>query len=157
MVSRPRDTRPHDDVIKRKNFPRYWQFVRGIHRGPVNSPHKGQWRGALMFSLICTRINGWVNNGEAGDLRHHRAHYDITEMLWEGMLPLSQQRPRTARKKKYLVCVLQSTTMQCDATVLRLEGSELFYQQTEDRCRWVGSQPINWIIITWHSYILIPY
>ena len=26
---------------------------RGIHRWPVNSPHKGQWRGALMFSLIC--------------------------------------------------------------------------------------------------------
>ena len=45
---------------------------------PVNSPHKGQWRGALMFSLICTRINGWVNNGEASDLRRHCAHYDVT-------------------------------------------------------------------------------
>ena len=33
-----------------------------------------------MFSLICTRINGWVNNGEAGDLRRHRAHYDVTVM-----------------------------------------------------------------------------
>ena len=44
---------PHDDVIKWKHFPRYWPFVRGIHRSPVNSPHKGQWRGALMFSLIC--------------------------------------------------------------------------------------------------------
>ena len=33
--------------------PRYWPFVRGIHRWPVNSPHKGQWRGALMFPLIC--------------------------------------------------------------------------------------------------------
>ena len=27
-------------------------FMQGIHRSPVNSPHKGQWRGALMFSLI---------------------------------------------------------------------------------------------------------
>ena len=70
----------HDDVIKWKHFPRYWPFVRGIHRSPVNSPHKGQWRGALMFSLICTRINGWVKNGEAGDLRRHRAHYDVTVM-----------------------------------------------------------------------------
>ena len=70
----------HDDVIKWKHFPRYWPFVRGIHRSPVNSPHKGQWCGALMFSLICTRINGWVNNGEAGDLRRHRAHYDVTVM-----------------------------------------------------------------------------
>ena len=42
--------------------------------------HKGQWRGALMFSLICTQITGWVNNGEAGDLRRHRAHYDVTIM-----------------------------------------------------------------------------
>ena len=43
----------HNDVIKLKHFPRYWPFVRGIHRWPVNSPHKGQWHGALMFSLIC--------------------------------------------------------------------------------------------------------
>ena len=70
----------HDDVIKWKHFPRYWPFVRGIHRGPVNSPHKGQWRGALMFSLICARINGWVNNGETGDLRPNRAHYEVTVM-----------------------------------------------------------------------------
>ena len=71
----------HDDVIKWKHFPRYWPFVRGIHRSPVNSPHKGQWRGALMFSLICARINGLVNNGEAGDLIRHRAHYDVIVML----------------------------------------------------------------------------
>ena len=56
----------HDDVIKWKHFPRSWPFVRGIHRSPVDSPHKGQWRGALMFSLICAWINGQVNNREAG-------------------------------------------------------------------------------------------
>ena len=61
-------------------FPRYWPFVRRIHRSPVNSPHKGQWRGALMLSFICTWINGWVNNREAGDLRGHRAHYDVIVM-----------------------------------------------------------------------------
>ena len=55
-------------------------FVRGIHRSPVNSPHKGQWRGALMFSLICVWINGWVNTREAGDLRRYRAHYDVNVM-----------------------------------------------------------------------------
>ena len=43
----------HDDVIKWKHFPRYWPFVQGIHRSPVNSPHKSQWHRALMFSLIC--------------------------------------------------------------------------------------------------------
>ena len=45
-----------------------------------NSSHKGQWRGALMFSLICIRTNGRVNNGEAGDLSRHSAHYDVTLM-----------------------------------------------------------------------------
>ena len=52
----------------------------GIHRSPVNSPLKNYWRGALMFSLICAWINGWVYNREAGDLRRHRAHYDVTVM-----------------------------------------------------------------------------
>ena len=46
----------HDDVIKWKHFPCYWPFVRGIRRSPVNSPHKGQWRGALIFPLICSWI-----------------------------------------------------------------------------------------------------
>ena len=70
----------HDDVIKCKHFPRYWPFVRGIHRPPVNFQRNGQWRGALMFSLICVSINGWENNREAGDLRRYRAHYGVTVM-----------------------------------------------------------------------------
>ena len=70
------------DVIKWKHFPRYWPLVRGIHRSPVNSPHKGQWRGALMFSLICVWIIGWVNNREAGDLRRYRARFDVTLMIF---------------------------------------------------------------------------
>ena len=71
----------HDDVIKWKHFPRNWPFVRGIQRLPVNSPHKIQWRGALMFSLICVGMNGWVNKRDAGDLSRHRAHYGVTVML----------------------------------------------------------------------------
>ena len=70
----------HDDVIKRKHFPHNWSFVGGIHRSSVNSPHNGQWRGALMFSLICAWTNDWVNNGKACDLRCHRAHYDVIVM-----------------------------------------------------------------------------
>ena len=60
----------------------------------VNSPHKGQWRGALMFSLICAWINDWVNNREAGDLRRHRGHYDVHVMhcvLHIIMLPILLQ------------------------------------------------------------------
>ena len=51
-----------------------------ILRPPVKSPHKGQWRGALMFSLICVQINAWENNREAGDLRRYHAHYDVIVM-----------------------------------------------------------------------------
>ena len=68
----------HDDVIKWKHFSRYWPFMREIHRSPVNSPHKGQWRGALMFSLIWTWRNGWAIHRDADDLRRHCAHYDVT-------------------------------------------------------------------------------
>ena len=54
----------------------------GEFPGPGEFPtNKGQWRGALMFSLICVWINGWVNNREAGDMRRYRAHYDVTVML----------------------------------------------------------------------------
>ena len=73
----------HDDVIKWKYFPRYWPFVRGIHRSPVNYPHKGQWRGALMFTLICAWRNGWVYNRGAGDLRRYRLHYDVIVMHFD--------------------------------------------------------------------------
>ena len=61
----------------------------------VNSPPKGQWWGALMFSLICAWTNSWVNNWDAGDLRRHHAHYDtvfkisvgprtLTSKIWVG-------------------------------------------------------------------------
>ena len=66
--------------INWKHFLRYGPFVRGIHQSPVNSPHNGQWRRALMFYFICARLNGWVNNDEAGDLRRHRAHSDAFVM-----------------------------------------------------------------------------
>ena len=72
----------HDDVIKPRHYPPYRPFARGIHRSRVNSPHKYQWRGALMFSLIYTRITGGVNNHEqTGDWRRHRAHYDVIVMI----------------------------------------------------------------------------
>ena len=51
-----------------------------VCRSPVNSHHKGQWRGALIFSLICTWTTDWVNDRDAGDLRCHHTHYDVTVM-----------------------------------------------------------------------------
>ena len=75
-----------------ETFPRYWPFVWGIHRLPVNSPHKGQWRGALMFSLICGWIKSWENNREAGDLIRHRAHYDVIVILIWNIMPICSYR-----------------------------------------------------------------
>ena len=63
--------RYHNDVIKWQHFPRYWPFVRGIHRSPE-----------LCCFFICAWINGWVNNRDNGDLRHHRAHYDVIVMCF---------------------------------------------------------------------------
>ena len=63
----------HDDVIK-------WTFSASLAICAGNSPHKGQWRGALMFSLICVWMKGWINNRKAGDLRRYLAHYDVIVM-----------------------------------------------------------------------------
>ena len=63
-----------------KKSPRYWPFVRGIHRWPANSTHKGQWHGALIFSLIYAWTNVWINTRDAGDFRRHRIYYDATAM-----------------------------------------------------------------------------
>ena len=72
------DAGEHDDVIRWKHFSALLNA--GNSPVPVNSPHKGQWRGALMFSFIYAWINDWVNNGEAGDLRRQRGHYDVVVM-----------------------------------------------------------------------------
>ena len=64
----------HDDVIKWKHIPHYWSFVWGIYMSPVNSPHKGQWRGALIFF--------WSGpDHTAGDLRRHGPHFDVIVMF----------------------------------------------------------------------------
>ena len=91
---------PHHDVIKWKHFPRNWPFVRGIHRSPVNSQHKGQWRGALKFSLICVWINDWVNNRKAGDLRCYRTHYDVIVML---QIKVTSHGPSNSPTTRFIV------------------------------------------------------
>ena len=74
----------HDDVIKLKKNPRYWLFVWWINRSPVNSPHKGQLRGAFTISFICAWTNNWVISRDACDLSRHRAHYDVTGKVLNG-------------------------------------------------------------------------
>ena len=90
----------HDDVIKWKHFSRYWPFLRGIHRSSVNSPHKGQWCGVVMFSLTCAWINVCVDNGEAGDLRRQPAHYDVTVMRYGVGIWAGGDKPAQAKRKR---------------------------------------------------------
>ena len=94
----------HDDIIKWKHLPLYWPFVRRIHRSLVNYPHKGQWHEADMFSLICTWINGGVNNRESGDLRRHRVHYDVTVTI----KPVAEKKNliRSSYALNYNHCIL---------------------------------------------------
>ena len=58
-----------------ETFSAYWPCMKGIHQSPVDSPHKGRWSQTLMFSLICAWTNGWTNNQDAGDRRHHHAQW----------------------------------------------------------------------------------
>ena len=127
----------HDDVIKWKHFPRYWLFVRGIHRLLVNSPHKGQWRGALMFSLICAWINGSINNDEPGDLRRHCAHYDVTVMF--SITPIQKMNYFNESLETIPPCIYKQARLARAVLVTKFEKHPLF--------------PFRWFRTKKHSFI----
>ena len=86
----------HYDVIKWNYFPHYWPFVWGIHRSAVNSPHKGQWRGALMFSLICAlnkrlskQSSGWWFETPLRSLWRHCNGHSYPLCLFSVHLPIN--------------------------------------------------------------------
>ena len=66
----------------------------------MNSPHKGLWRGALMFSLICPLLNGWINNREAGDLRRHGVQNYVILMDLQSSHPTSTPQPITVESEE---------------------------------------------------------
>ena len=68
----------HDDVIKRKLFRRYWPFVLGIYRSPVNSPHKGPVKRTLMFLWLGVHMNCLTNSRMTGELRLHDVHVTLS-------------------------------------------------------------------------------
>ena len=146
-----------DDVIKRKHFPRYWPFVRGIHRSPVNSPHKSQWSGVLMFTLICARIDGWVNNREAGDLRRHRAHYDVIVMRDDRDHPVWSGTSKAWYYDAHLINTLrprQNGRLFADDTLKRIFLNENIRISITFSQKFVPKGPINNIpalvqIMTW--------
>ena len=81
------------DYVKLKKFPALLAICARNSPVPGEFPAKRQWRGGLLFSLIYTRINGWVNNDEAGNLRRLRAHYDVTVM---SLLPETDKQHHNA-------------------------------------------------------------
>ena len=108
--------------------------------------HKGQWRRTLMFSLILAWINGWVNNGEAGDLRRHHAHYDVTVMHFKHqtdvfiivyintMYTLNNAYIRLRLlTKRYLRCLFY--TCYCNKFIFLLFLQ--FARSNSPKCRWV--------------------
>ena len=102
-----------------------------ITRTALNSLHKAQWRGPLMFSLICAWINGWVNNREAGNLRRHCAHYDVTVMAWWRIGNENCQfNPRTCNKLCHIHISGKNITVTSQWAWWRLESpaSRLFAQ-----------------------------
>ena len=126
----------HDDVIKWKHFPRYWPFIWGIHRPPVNSPHKSHWRGALIFPLICTRISNpvedkrlskqswgwWFETPSRSLLRHCNGHLSGVMTLLQAMLnyyPPDDDKDCTIESNK-------TTSMGKESTVVLGENKVLF-------------------------------
>ena len=64
----------HGDVIKWKHFPRYWPGHWWILHTKASDAEFS------CFLWSPPWINGWVNGREAGELRLHRAHYDVIVM-----------------------------------------------------------------------------
>ena len=109
---------------------------------PVNSPHKGQWRGALMFSLICARINEWVSKREAGDLRRYRRHYDVNLMfVWVNCAPSTVTAHYVYDEQVAVSITWLSIAAGNDYCIL------IFHQRTTNVLR-IRSMPIKYCIIT---------
>ena len=112
-------------------------LVRGILRSPVNSPHKGQWRGALIFSLICAWTSGWVNYREAGDLRRHRAHYDVTVNIGENIAGIYMELviPQNKAQQNKNERIYWGTCFTHMAPLLNQLLVNVFVQRDNQRCK----------------------
>ena len=65
-----------------EHFPRYWPFVRGIHRSPVESPHKGQWLGAFGFFFVNKQpLRRWFETSLRPSWHHCNVIYSIPLLI----------------------------------------------------------------------------
>ena len=100
----------HSSWWRHFHFPRYWPFVRGTHRSPVDSLNNCQWSGALMFSSICAWTKRWANNRVASGLRRHRAHDEVPVMAkMEAWKTSTTYRPKAGKFGRTLVLLYNWT------------------------------------------------
>ena len=118
---------------------------------PVNSPHKGQWSGALMFSLICAWTNGCVSNRDAGDLRRYCAHYNVTVMLEADSWLYMASYYKTSRPKIWVLesVSIPSWNLAC-VSAAGLHGHPPRKFQMIHELLITHDNKLNWILIGWH-------
>ena len=114
------------------------------------SPHKGQWRRALMFCLICAWIHSWVNNRKTGDLRRHRAHCDVTVMIRQHVYSTTQHMLFWSWSvfDQTMEGVSYSTTMM--PAYLSSPSSDR--SGNGHRSLWVGRCVSSWWVLVWSEY-----
>ena len=136
----------HDDVIKWKHFPRYCPFVRGIHQSLVKSPRKGQWQGALMFSLIYAWTHDWVNNRDASDLRlplrwRHNGHdYVLNNQPHHCLLNglFGRRSKKTSKLRVTGLCAGNSPgTVEFPAQMANIADNDSIWWRHNDRTHYV--------------------
>ena len=95
-------TKIHTMTSSNGNISRVIGLLCGEFTGEL--PHKGLWRRALMFSLICAWTGGWVDNRHVSDWRRHRAHYEVTVM---GVAWWTSRNDRTEHIRGYATHIMK--------------------------------------------------
>ena len=94
----------------------------GIHRSPVDFPHKGK---TLIFSLICAWTDRWANNQNADELRRHRDHYNVTVMIIKiNKMPPNSDKTNSIMNDSTLqlsLCYLQNDRVKTKPLCLSLQ------------------------------------
>ena len=99
-----------------------------------------------MFSLICASTNGWANNCHAGDLRRHRAHYDLIVMRFRYFAP--DPSPEISNS---IQSVIVSTVHTSDSTIM-ICGIQPWWFTYFTSWRWLSSH--MWRIFEFGHYNL---
>ena len=108
MMSKTKDADLTGSLIL---FPRNLAICVGNSPVTGEFPAQSHWRRTLMFSLICSWMNDWVNNREAGDLKCHQAHYDVTVMDCDQLTKTFNYRDEQCPSNNciwfYIACVMR--------------------------------------------------